>query len=67
MGIQGVHYGTFPGKVSPTTGALESVWVVLRPHNWHPQTTDEVLLELHADTGVEGGAGFSESFWSLMH
>jgi len=46
-----VHYGTFPGKVS-RSGALESVWVVLRPHNWHPKTSEEALLELHAETGM---------------
>ena len=48
---QGVHYGTFPGSVTPT-GALASLWVVLRPHNWHPKETEEVLLELDAETGV---------------
>jgi gamma-glutamyl:cysteine ligase YbdK (ATP-grasp superfamily) len=47
---QGVHYGTFTGKVSDS-GMLESVWVVLRPHNWHPKSTVEVLLELDSETG----------------
>ncbi|GAX82340.1 hypothetical protein CEUSTIGMA_g9769.t1 [Chlamydomonas eustigma] len=49
---QGVHYGTFPGRTSDA-GKLESVWVVLRPHNWHPKTTAEVLLELDAASGQE--------------
>ncbi|GAX82193.1 hypothetical protein CEUSTIGMA_g9621.t1 [Chlamydomonas eustigma] len=49
---QGVHYGTFTGKVS-NSGALESVWVVLRPHNWHPESSVEVLLELDSETGQE--------------
>ena len=35
------------------TGALATVWVVVRPHNWHPKETEEVLLELDADTGAE--------------
>ena len=50
-----MHYGTFPGDVSPVSGALESVWVVLRPHNWHPETTEEVLLELDAVSGAGCG------------
>jgi hypothetical protein len=49
---QGVHYGTFPGKRSEK-GDLTTVWTVVRPHNWHPNTTEEVLLELDVVTGIK--------------
>jgi hypothetical protein len=48
----GVHYGTFPGD-KDNHGSLKSLWVVVRPHNWHPTTSDEVLIELDATTGSE--------------
>mmetsp|Transcript_38415 Transcript_38415/g.113946 ORF Transcript_38415/g.113946 Transcript_38415/m.113946 type:complete len:206 (+) Transcript_38415:187-804(+) len=47
----GVHYGTFPGTTDPS-GKLLSVWVMLRPHNWRPKSTEEVLLHLDAETGA---------------
>lgn len=51
--MQGVHYGTFPGEVS-ARGIMNTFWVVLRPHNWHPTSSQEVLLELDAETGGRG-------------
>ena len=48
---QGVHYGMFPGEGSPPT----TVWTAVRPHNWRPTSTKEVLLELDMRTG-EGAA-----------
>lgn len=50
----GVHYGAFPGRASQTEGNLESLWFVLRPHNWRPTTSLEELVEVDA---VEGGWG----------
>jgi hypothetical protein len=38
-----VYYGTFPGE--PNNGN-PTVWVISRPHNWHPQTTSERLLNI---------------------
>ena len=49
---EGVHYGTFPGEKN-LDGSLKSLWVIVRPHNWHPTSADEVLLELDAETGAE--------------
>ncbi|KAG1681109.1 hypothetical protein FOA52_015551 [Chlamydomonas sp. UWO 241] len=48
----GVHYGTFPGSTD-ASGALSTVWVMLRPHNWHPVESEETLLQLDAETGSE--------------
>ena len=48
---QGVHYGLFPGATDPDDGHLASVWNVVRPHNWHPSTSEEFLLQLDAKTG----------------
>jgi len=57
----GVHYGLFPGapprpsasRAGGGAGASGSLWVVLRPHNWRPETAEEHLLELDAETGAE--------------
>lgn len=52
--LQGVYYGTFPGDLrdsaDPTSTTL---WVVSRPHNWHPKSSEEWLLHLDAHTGEE--------------
>ena len=47
---QAVHYGVFPGATS-SSGNLQSVLAVVRPHNWQPKSTKEVLLELDAQSG----------------
>ncbi|KXZ44217.1 hypothetical protein GPECTOR_71g578 [Gonium pectorale] len=49
---QGVHYGVFPGEHTPG-GRLKTVWNVIRPHNWHPKTSEEHLVQFDADTGAE--------------
>ncbi len=51
-GWQGVHYGVFPGERDAATGALRTLWFVLRPHNWHPSTAEEHLVQVDADTGA---------------
>eukprot|EP00775_Hariotina_reticulata_P013388 gene13388-13515_t len=48
---QGVHYGMFPG--GPLPGHVNTVWNIIRPHNWRPATDAEYLVQLDADTGVE--------------
>lgn len=48
---QGVHYGVFPGEFD-AQGGLKSVWNVLRPHNWHPKSSEEHLLHLDATSGA---------------
>lgn len=48
---QGVHYGVFPGEFD-AQGGLMSVWNVLRPHNWHPQSSEEHLLHLDVTSGA---------------
>ncbi|PNW88504.1 hypothetical protein CHLRE_01g032400v5 [Chlamydomonas reinhardtii] len=49
---EGVHYGVFPGDFD-ADGTLKSVWNVIRPHNWHPKTSEEHLVQLDADSGKE--------------
>ncbi|KAG2444762.1 hypothetical protein HXX76_001506 [Chlamydomonas incerta] len=49
---EGVHYGVFPGDFDGD-GTLKSVWNVIRPHNWHPKSSVEHLVELDADSGKE--------------
>lgn len=53
---QGVYYGNFPGTELDATGRPTSLWVVSRPHNWHPTETREHLLQLDMTTGKELGA-----------
>ncbi|MEW5319959.1 MAG: hypothetical protein WDW38_011069 [Sanguina aurantia] len=48
----GVHYGVFPGEFD-AQGGLKSVWNVLRPHNWHPKSSEEHLLHLDVTSGTE--------------
>lgn len=48
--VQGVHYGVFPG--SRTSSVLRTLWFVHRPHNWHPNTSEEWLREVDVETGV---------------
>lgn len=48
---QGVHYGVFPGEVD-SSGRMKTVWNVIRPHNWHPKTSEEFLVQLDAETGA---------------
>jgi hypothetical protein len=50
--VQGVYYGTFAGG-HEASEQLESIWVVSRPHNWHPQSTEEYLLHLALPDGHE--------------
>ncbi|GFR39810.1 hypothetical protein Agub_g302, partial [Astrephomene gubernaculifera] len=49
---EGVHYGIFPGERSED-GRLKTVWNVIRPHNWHPKTSEEFLVQFDAETGSE--------------
>ncbi|GLC58284.1 hypothetical protein PLESTB_001341600 [Pleodorina starrii] len=49
---EGVHYGVFPGEVA-ADGRLKTVWNVIRPHNWHPKTSQEFLVEFNSETGHE--------------
>ena len=44
---QGVYYGVFPGPAHPEHGA--TLWVVSRPHNHHPTTAVERLLNVVTD------------------
>ena len=36
-------------------GAPSTLWVISRPHNWHPNSTQEWLLHLEIDSGKELG------------
>jgi len=45
-----VHYGVLPGRRTPA-GALRTLWFVHRPHNWHPTTSQEWLVEVDAESG----------------
>jgi len=47
--LQGVYYGAFPGD--PDSSGAPTVWVVSRPHNWHPQTVEEKLLNINMESG----------------
>ncbi len=49
--LQGIYYGTFPGSRLDAAGRPTSLWVVSRPHNWHPLTSLELLLEIDMQTG----------------
>ena len=51
-GVQGVYYGVFPSARVDAQGRPIAVWVVSRPHNWHPKTTLEQLLEIDLATGT---------------
>jgi hypothetical protein len=42
---RGIYYGVFPGDTPDT------IWVVSRPHNWRPATSEEFLLEIDVRTG----------------
>ncbi|KAG2501830.1 hypothetical protein HYH03_000329 [Edaphochlamys debaryana] len=48
---EGVHYGVFPGDISD--GKVTTLWNVIRPHNWHPKTSVEHLVQFNAETGKE--------------
>ncbi len=48
-----MHYGTFPGSVDAATGQLETVYVMVRSHNWHPTDAKEQMIELDAESGKE--------------
>ena len=48
---EGVYYGGFPGNEVDREGSPTMVWVVSRPHNWHPTTSKEWLYQLNAATG----------------
>ncbi len=50
---QGVHYGVFPGE-RHADGRLRTVWNVVRPHNWHPKTSEEHLVQIDVE---QGGCG----------
>jgi hypothetical protein len=50
---QGVYYGVFPGEELDLTGGPATVWVVSRPHNWRPASSQEWLLQLDSSTGRE--------------
>jgi hypothetical protein len=52
---QGVYYGTIPSNRVDAQGRPTAVWVVSRPHNWHPKTTLEQMLEIDLDTGEAPG------------
>ncbi|PSC71222.1 green algal specific Aspartyl Asparaginyl beta-hydroxylase [Micractinium conductrix] len=52
---QGVYYGVFPGEERGLLGEPTTLWVVSRPHNWRPESTQEWLLHLDAETGEELG------------
>jgi len=43
---QGVHYGMFPGDA--LAGQPNTVWNIIRPHNWRPATDAEYLVQLDA-------------------
>ena len=49
--MQGVYYGVLPDGNGSTP--LQSLWVVSRPHNWHPSETQEALLHLQLPSGQE--------------
>ncbi|GIL43818.1 hypothetical protein Vafri_1420 [Volvox africanus] len=49
---EGVHYGVFPGEIDDK-GQMKTVWNVIRPHNWHPKTSQEFLVQFEAETGRE--------------
>lgn len=49
--MQGVYYGVFPSSRVDAEGRPTAVWVASRPHNWHPQTSLEQLLEIDLATG----------------
>ena len=50
-----MYYGAFPGEERDVLGAPSSLWVISRPHNWHPNSTQEWLLHLEIDSGKELG------------
>jgi hypothetical protein len=55
LALQGVYYGAFPGEERGILGEPTSLWVVSRPHNWHPSDSKEWLLHLHMESGRELG------------
>lgn len=70
MHLQGIHYGVFPG--ASASGVLQDLWFVLRPHNWHPKTSVEELVNVHASTGENGplslsGAIVQDQVWDDLH
>jgi len=50
---EGIYYGHFPGHEVDVDGAPTTLWVVSRPHNWHPKDSAEWLLQLDINTGRE--------------
>jgi hypothetical protein len=42
---RGIYYGVFPGDTP------HIIWVVSRPHNWRPSTSEEFLLQIDVRTG----------------
>eukprot|EP00201_Polytomella_parva_P009124 CAMPEP_0175065598 /NCGR_PEP_ID=MMETSP0052_2-20121109/16022_1 /TAXON_ID=51329 ORGANISM="Polytomella parva, Strain SAG 63-3" /NCGR_SAMPLE_ID=MMETSP0052_2 /ASSEMBLY_ACC=CAM_ASM_000194 /LENGTH=429 /DNA_ID=CAMNT_0016332167 /DNA_START=263 /DNA_END=1548 /DNA_ORIENTATION=- len=48
-----VHYGVFPGSFDGKDKKVTTVWNVIRPHNWHPTTTQEYAVEFDIETGQE--------------
>ena len=50
-----MYYGAFPGAERDLLGAPATLWIVSRPHNWHPATSQEWLLQLDLETGRQLG------------
>ena len=50
---EGIYYGGFPGNKINQWGAPTTLWIVSRPHNWRPKTSEEWLIEVDAVTGKE--------------
>lgn len=50
---EGIYYGHFPGDEVDARGSPTTLWVVSRPHNWHPKDSTEWLLKLDINTGKE--------------
>ncbi len=46
----------FPGETD-AAGQMKTVWNVIRPHNWHPKTSKEYLVQLDAESGAAHSAG----------
>jgi hypothetical protein len=49
----GVYYGCFSDDPTTHKGPPNSIWVVSRPHNWHPKDTEEAMLHLKLPSGQE--------------
>lgn len=50
-----MYYGAFPGIERGVLGEPSTLWVVSRPHNWRPSSSQEWLLHLDMDSGKELG------------